>query len=143
MPGDRIRIEAGDLMPADARLIDAARLTVQEASLTGESTPLDKDARRTRPEKTPLADRDNMLYLGTTAAAGKADAVVVATGMQTELGRIAGMLEREEHEPTPLERRLDELGKVLMVVCLVTVGARSSRCKWPAAASGWRSSCCR
>ena len=121
VPGDRIRIEAGDLIPADARLIDAARLTVQEASLTGESTPLDKDALVDLPEKTPLAERYNMLYLGTTAAAGKADALVVATGMQTELGRIAGMLEREEHEPTPLERRLDELGKVLMVVCLATV----------------------
>jgi len=121
VPGDRIRIEAGDLIPADARLIDAARLTVQEASLTGESTPLDKDALVDLPEKTPLAERYNMLYLGTTAAAGKADALVVATGMQTELGRIAGMLEREEHEPTPLERRLNELGKVLMVVCLATV----------------------
>jgi Ca2+-transporting ATPase len=121
VPGDVLRIEAGDYVPADARLLDTARFAVQEASLTGESTPVDKDARARTAEKTPLADRRNMIYLGTTAATGKADAVVVATGMQTELGRIAGLLERDEREPTPLERRLDELGRVLMVLCLVVV----------------------
>jgi Ca2+-transporting ATPase len=121
VPGDVIRIEAGDYVPADARLRDAAVLRVQEASLTGESTPVDKNADAVLPEKTELADRANMIYLGTTASAGKASAMVVATGMQTELGRIAGLLERQPREPTPLERRLDELGRVLLVVCLFIV----------------------
>ncbi len=121
VPGDVIRVEAGDYIPADVRLLNAARLRAQEASLTGESTPADKDADAVLAEKTALGDRKNMLYMGTSTAAGKADAVVVATGMQTELGHIAGLLERHEREPTPLERRLDELGKVLMVACLVIV----------------------
>ncbi len=121
VPGDVIRVEAGDYIPADARLLDAARFAAQEASLTGESNPVDKDARVVLDEKTPLADRRNMIYLGTTTVIGKANALVVATGMQTELGRIAGLLERQKPERTPLERRLDELGKVLMVVCLLVV----------------------
>ncbi|MEX0679162.1 MAG: cation-translocating P-type ATPase [Pirellulales bacterium] len=121
VPGDRIRLEAGDYVPADARLLDAARLGVQEAALTGESVPVEKNAEATLPEKTPLGDRRNMVYLGTTATSGKATAVVVATGMQTEMGCIAGLLSREVPQPTPLERRLEELGKILMAVCLVLV----------------------
>jgi Ca2+-transporting ATPase len=121
VPGDRIRLEAGDYVPADARILDAARFAVQESALTGESVPVEKEADATLPEKTPLGDRRNMVYLGTVATSGKATAVVVATGMQTEMGRIAGLLSREEPEPTPLERRLDELGKILMVVCLLLV----------------------
>ncbi|MGD9723170.1 MAG: cation-translocating P-type ATPase [Pirellulales bacterium] len=121
VPGDVMRMEAGDYVGADARLLDAAQLRAQEASLTGESTPVDKDARVVLPEKSPLGDRQNMLYLGTTITAGKGNAMVVATGMHTELGHIAGLLEQRERESTPLERRLDELGKVLMVVCLAVV----------------------
>jgi Ca2+-transporting ATPase len=121
VPGDRIRLEAGDYVPADARLFDAVRFGAGESALTGESVPVEKDADATLGEKTPLGDRHNMVYLGTTVTAGKASAVIVATGMQTEMGRIAGLLAREEPEPTPLERRLDELGKILMVVCLVLV----------------------
>ncbi|MBI3837532.1 MAG: cation-translocating P-type ATPase [Planctomycetia bacterium] len=121
VPGDRIRIEAGDHIPVDARLLDAASLSVQESALTGESNVVEKDAQALLEENTPLAERNNMVYLGTITTAGKASAIVVATGMRTELGRIAGLLERQQSEPTPLERRLDELGKVLMAVCLVLV----------------------
>lgn len=121
VPGDILELEAGDNIPADARLIEAFSLTVQEASLTGESVPVEKDADIELDAATPLADRRNLVYLGTIAASGKARAVVVATGMQTELGRIAGMLERHEPEPTPLQRRLAELGRILIVVCLAIV----------------------
>ena len=121
VPGDRIELEAGDHIPADARLLRAFGFRVQEAALTGESAPAGKDPTCVLGAGTPLGDRRNMVYMGTVAAAGKAGAVVVATGMGTELGRIAGMLERSEPEPTPLQRRLAELGKVLVVVCLAVV----------------------
>lgn len=121
VPGDRIELDAGDNVPADARLIQTFSLRTQEAALTGESTPIEKDAESILPADAPLAERQNMIYLGTVVAAGKASAVVVTTGMQTELGRIAGLLAREEPEPTPLQRRLAELGRVLVLVCLALV----------------------
>lgn len=121
VPGDVIELEAGDNVPADARLLEAFSLQIQEASLTGESTPAEKDAKATISEDAALGDRRNMIYMGTVAATGRARALVVATGMQTELGSIAGMLEREPPEPTPLQRRLTELGKVLVWVCLALV----------------------
>ncbi len=122
VPGDLVELETGDRVVADARLVSTARLAAQEAALTGESVPVEKDAHALLAEKTPLADRRTLVFTGTTIAAGKASAVVIATGMQTQFGRIAGLLEQQQHEPTPLERRLDQLGKVLMVVCLVLVG---------------------
>lgn len=121
VPGDVIEIEAGDNVPADARLIRSFHLSVQEAALTGESVPVEKDADVVLAATTPLGERRNMVYLGTVAAAGKARALVSAVGMQTELGRIAGMLQHDEREPTPLQRRLEELGRLLIVVCLVIV----------------------
>jgi len=121
VPGDRIELEAGDNIPADARLIAASALRVQEASLTGESVPVDKDAPASLGPETSLAERRNMAYMGTSATAGKASAVVVATGMATELGRIAGMLAESEPEPTPLQRRLSQLGKTLLLVVLGVV----------------------
>lgn len=121
VPGDRIELEAGDNIPADARLLSAFSVRVQEAALTGESVPTDKDAACLLNDGAPLGDRRNMVYMGTVTAAGKASAVVVATGMNTELGHIAGLLQRSEPETTPLQRRLAELGKVLVVVCLVIV----------------------
>src|SRR4029077_4332786 len=121
VPGDLIELEAGDHVPADARLIRAFSLQVQEAALTGESTPVEKDAAAIVLSNTALGDRLNMVYLGTVAAAGKASALVAATGMQTELGHIAGLLQRQEPEPTPLQRRLAELGRVLVVICLALV----------------------
>ncbi|MBC8353180.1 MAG: cation-translocating P-type ATPase [Planctomycetes bacterium] len=119
--GDVIELESGDNIPADVRLVEAFGLTIQEASLTGESVPVEKSANEVCSVDTSLADRANMGYMGTVVAAGKADAVVVATGMQTELGRIAGLLNRYEPEPTPLQRRLEELGRILIVLCLVLV----------------------
>ncbi len=121
VPGDRIELEAGDNVPADARLLSGFGIRVQEASLTGESTPVDKEADVILNENVPLGDRSNMVFMGTVTAAGKGSAVVVATGMHTELGNIAGLLQRSEPEPTPLQRRLAELGKVLVLVCLVIV----------------------
>ena len=121
LPGDRIELEAGDIIPADSRLMIAFGFRSQEAALTGESTPVDKDAQCNVSPGTPLGDRKNMVYMGTVAAAGKASAIVVATGMCTELGQIAQMLEIRDIEPTPLQRRLDKLGKSLAVVCLVLV----------------------
>jgi P-type Ca2+ transporter type 2C len=121
VPGDRIELEAGDHVPADVRLLRASGFRVQEAALTGESAPAGKEPTRVLAADTPLGDRGNMAYMGTVAAAGKASAVVVATGMETELGRIAGMLRRSEPEPTPLQRRLGELGKALVIVCLAVV----------------------
>jgi Ca2+-transporting ATPase len=119
--GDRLELEAGDNVPADARLIEAFSLRVEEAALTGESVPVDKDGARVLGEDTPLGDRRNMVYMGTVVSAGKASAVVVATGMRTELGRIAGLLQHSKPEPTPLQRRLAGLGKVLVAICLLLV----------------------
>jgi Ca2+-transporting ATPase len=120
--GDRVELEAGDSIPADARLIECFGFRAEEAALTGESLPVDKDPRAVLSPSTAMGDRRNMVYMGTVAAAGKASAVVVATGMETELGRIAGLLQHCEVEPTPLQRRLTELGKVLAIVCLGIVG---------------------
>ena len=121
VPGDVIEIEAGDHIPADARLVTTFGLKTQEAALTGESDPVDKDSGTVVREGATTAERANMLFTGTTAVAGKARAVVIATGMNTELGRIAGFLKTEEREPTPLQKRLAELGRVLIIACLVLV----------------------
>ncbi len=122
VPGDHIEIEAGDSVPADARLITAFGLRVQESALTGESEPVAKDAAAVLDAEAPLGDRRTIVHAGTVVAAGRGAAVVVATGMDTELGRIAGLLERGAPERTPLQRRLGELGRVLIVVCLAVVG---------------------
>ena len=118
VPGDLMELEAGDQIPTDARIVEAFGCTAQEAALTGESLPVSKTAANTLPATTPLAERENLVFLGTILAAGRATAVVVATGMNTELGHIAGMLERVAPEPTPLQKRLTELGKALMYLCL-------------------------
>jgi P-type Ca2+ transporter type 2C len=121
VPGDVIEIEAGDHIPADARLVTTFGLKTHEAALTGESDPIDKDRFAVVAEGATTAERANMVFTGTTAVAGKARAVVTATGMNTELGRIAAFLKTEEREPTPLQKRLAELGRVLIVACLVLV----------------------
>lgn len=121
VPGDIVEIEAGDNIPADVRLLESFEFRAQEASLTGESTPVDKVADCTLDENVQLADRRNLAFLGTAAVAGRARAVIVATGMSTELGRIAGLLQRYQPETTPLQRRLTELGRVLIVTCLVVI----------------------
>jgi P-type Ca2+ transporter type 2C len=122
VPGDLIELDAGDHVPADARLRDGYGLRLQESSLTGESTPVEKEPVERLPAATPLADRRSMVHAGTIVATGRAAAIVIATGMDTELGRIAGMLVRAAPETTPLQRRLAELGRILIVVCLAIVG---------------------
>jgi Ca2+-transporting ATPase len=119
--GDRIELEAGDAVPADARLVESFALSLQEAALTGESVPVRKDAAAVVAVDAALGDRSTLVHAGTVVAAGRAAAVVVATGMQTELGRIATLLESSPPETTPLQRRLAELGRVLVGVCLVVV----------------------
>ena len=122
VPGERIELEAGDQVPADARLVEAFGLRVQESALTGESVPVEKGPAGPLPEATPLGDRRTIVHAGTVVAAGRGAALVVATGMQTQLGRIANLLERSPPETTPLQRRLGELGRVLIVICLAVVG---------------------
>jgi Ca2+-transporting ATPase len=120
-PGDVIEVEAGDQIPADARLVRAFRLETQEAALTGESTGTEKEAEAVLAADTPLAERRNLVFMGTSVATGSATAIVFATGMQTELGHIAGLLQNQEQEITPLQRRLGELGRILIVLCLAIV----------------------
>jgi len=115
VPGDLILIEEGDTIPADARLIESASLQTAEAALTGESLPVTKDLGPIA-EEVPLGDRDNMVFSGTAATYGHAKAVVTATGMRTEMGRVAGLLKETQDESTPLQRELDKTGKVLGVV---------------------------
>jgi Ca2+-transporting ATPase len=122
VPGDRIELKTGDRVPADVRLIGAAGFRVEEAALTGESAPSDKDYRFVLGEESPLSERMNMAYMGTSVAAGTASALVVATGMSTEIGQIAAMLERQKIEPTPLQIRLSQLGKSILYVVLCIVG---------------------
>ena len=122
VPGDLVEIEAGDNVPADLRLLTAFAMRVEEAALTGESLPVEKDAELVLPASTALADRRNMAYTSTVLANGQGRGVVVATGMDTEIGRIAGMLQTYEREPTPLQRQLAKLGRALVIICLVLVG---------------------
>ena len=121
VPGDRLELEAGDSVPADARIVEAFGLKVQEAALTGESEPVEKGPAGALEPATPLGDRLSMVHAGTVVAAGRAAAIVVLTGMATELGRIATLLDRIGPETTPIQRRLDELGRILIVICLATV----------------------
>ncbi|HEU5304043.1 MAG TPA: HAD-IC family P-type ATPase, partial [Gemmatimonadales bacterium] len=118
VPGDIIEVEAGQMVPADARLLQAAELRTVEASLTGEPSPADKQADARLQGETPLAERATMLYKATSVVAGRGRAVVVATGMATEVGRIGELVSRVPQEPTPLERRLDALGRRLVGVAL-------------------------
>ena len=117
VPGDLILIEEGDTVPADARLVEATALQTAEASLTGESLPVSKD---TGPidEDVALGDRSNMVFSGTAATYGRGTALVTGTGMQTEMGRIAGLLKETGDEETPLQRELDRTGKVLGLVVI-------------------------
>jgi Ca2+-transporting ATPase len=122
VPGDLLEMEAGGFVPADARIVwSTANLAVQEASLTGESQPVTKTFRALDEPETPLADRGNMIYRGTSITAGKGRALVTATGMGTELGRIASLIQNISREDTPLQRKLEEFGKWIVVICVVLV----------------------
>jgi Ca2+-transporting ATPase len=114
VPGDVLVVEEGDTVAADARVIRATALQTAEASLTGESLPVSKDT-STISDETPLGDRHNMIFTGTTVTYGRGRAVVVATGMRTEMGRIAGMLHEAPEESTPLQRELARVGRLLGV----------------------------
>ena len=114
VPGDVLLLEAGDAVAADARLLHGAALQIAEAALTGESLPVAKDLLPLAPD-TPLADRTNMLYAGTHVTAGRARAVVVATGLSTEIGHIAALAGAAEQPKTPLERRVAQFGRYIMV----------------------------
>ena len=118
VPGDIIRLEAGDFVPADARLLHSAGLKSEESALTGESVPSEKDAQEPVSADAALGDRVNMVFSGCSITYGTATAVVTATGMQTEMGKIAGLLSGEEETQTPLQKKLASLGKILGFVAL-------------------------
>jgi len=121
VPGDIIIVEAGNIIPADARIAVAANLKLQESTLTGESESVLKNTIPLSGEDIPLGDRKNMLYMGTIVTYGRAEAVITATGMNTELGKIATMLQEVEDEKTPLQLRLTKLGRSLAWMALVLI----------------------
>ena len=121
VPGDIVFLEAGNYIPADVRLLEAVNLRVEEASLTGESLPVQKNAASVLDQNVPLGDRKNTAFMGTLVSYGRGRGVVVSTGMHTQLGLIATMLQSVETEETPLQRRLDELGKTLSIASLILV----------------------
>jgi Ca2+-transporting ATPase len=122
VPGDVILLSTGDRIPADARLIEAINLQVEESALTGESVPVEKHMHLLGHDNLPLGDRRNMVYAGTSVTYGRGRALVVATGMQTEFGKIARMLQTVETVRTPLQENLDRVGNVLARAAFVVVG---------------------
>ena len=129
VPGDMILLETGNFVAADCRILVSASLQTQEAALTGESEPIRKSTDATGDASLPLGDRRNMAFMGTFVTAGRGEAVVTETGMRTELGRIATLIQKVDHEPTLLQRRLDQLGKrlagaaLLLVALIVLLGS--------------------
>ena len=121
VPGDVVILEAGDAVPADGRIIENASLKIEEAALTGESVPVNKVVETLGVEnenEIPLGDRKNMCYMGSTVVYGRGKAVITRTGMDTEMGKIAGVLATTKEEQTPLQRKLDQLGKALSWIVL-------------------------
>ena len=115
VPGDIVLIENGNIVPADCRIIEAHNLRVQESALTGESMAVDKRSDKLKERNIPLGDRKNMVYLGTIVTQGRGTGIVTDTGMSTELGSIATMLQQVKSEQTPLQKRLDNVGKILAI----------------------------
>ncbi len=122
VPGDLVYLDAGDIIPADLRLIESANLKVEESSLTGESVPVEKDAEAIFDSETGLADRENLGYMGTVVTYGRGKGLVIYTGDQTEIGKIAKKIQSYEDELTPLQEQLNHLGKVLGMVTLLICG---------------------
>ena len=122
VPGDIIKLEAGDFVPADARLIESTSLKSEESALTGESVPSEKDALAQVLDNAPIGDRSNMVFSGCSITYGNATAVVVQTGMDTQMGKIANLLNDEADTQTPLQQKLSQLGKYLGIVALVACG---------------------
>ena len=119
VPGDYIYLEDGAIVPADIRIVADSNIKIQEAALTGESVPSEKDGPSILPEDAPLGDRVNMAYTSSVVMYGNAQGIVVGTGMNTEVGKIAGMLEEEDDLETPLKKKLNSVGKILSLVGLV------------------------
>jgi Ca2+-transporting ATPase len=119
VPGDVVLLEAGNLIPADLRLLESSNLRVQESILTGESEPVEKETGAYEVSSMPLGDRRNMGYMGTTATYGRGKGVVVETGMATELGKISDLIQDVEPEATPLQQRLDQVGKLLALLGVI------------------------
>ena len=122
VPGDVVLLEAGNYVPADLRLLETINLKIEEASLTGESVPVNKDARLVLDREVPLGDRKNSAFMGTLVSYGRGVGLVTATGMLTQIGMIAEMIQSYDEEDTPLQRKLDQLGKVLGIVSLAICG---------------------
>ncbi|MCB0190535.1 MAG: cation-translocating P-type ATPase [Anaerolineae bacterium] len=118
VPGDLVLLEAGNLVPADGRLIECASLRTQESALTGESESVEKQCEMVSGDDLPLSDRRNSVFMGTTVVYGRGLAIVTETGMQTELGHIAEMIQTVEREPTPLQRRLEQVGRGLAIAAI-------------------------
>ncbi len=121
VPGDIVVLETGNFVPADGRLMESINLRIEEAALTGESVAVDKVAEEVFTTEKPLGDRKNMVYMGTIVTYGRGEFIVTETGMDTELGNIANLIQGVEQEKSPLQIRLDQVGKVLAVVALVIV----------------------
>lgn len=122
VPGDIIIIETGNIIPADCRMIESVNVRIQEAILTGESQPIDKTASALKADEIPIQERLNTAYMGTTVTMGRGKAVVFATGMNTELGKIAELMQQTKNEMTPLQKRLDRVGKVLAILGFAVAG---------------------
>jgi len=122
VPGDIVLLDTGDIIPADLRLLETNQLEVEESALTGESVPVKKIANSVYEEKVNLGDRKNMAYMGTTITRGKGIGVITDTAMETEMGQIAGLIQKVYDEQTPLQKRLEQLGRWLVVFCLLIVG---------------------
>ncbi|GMU85728.1 MAG: haloacid dehalogenase [Ignavibacteriales bacterium] len=125
VPGDLVVLKTGDKIPADARLVEAQNLRVEEASLTGESLAVEKHTHEIMDLDVPLGDRKNMVYMGTSISYGRGKAIVTDTGMKTEFGKIASLLQNTENRKTPLQQNLDELGKKIGIFSIILAAAMS------------------
>jgi Ca2+-transporting ATPase len=121
VPGDVVLVEAGNLVPADGRITVAATLEIEEAALTGESLPVSKDTAPVTGADVALGDRTSMAYMNTSVTRGRGEMLVTATGMETEIGHIAGMLAATESEKTPLQKQLDALSKIIASIAAVAL----------------------